>query len=252
MRAFYACAKGPTVAALCDPVFVSWCIAARFSTTGEAETARSALDAAAIDSFLADEEIIAIDWLFSNAVGGVKLIVREEDRESSEALLSGVYDEEPFEESVGQAVAEVPREETVRCPSCGSTEVGRVPRLRLFFFFALVLGSVGYAVERKTLAFAVVMVVAVVLALIPSRWCTTCGEKFDPRSPEPPPPDPSDVAGRFCPRCGSPEFHSIDYQRLKMVPLLISVAILIVLPLWLFLPKQKCDACGFASRLLPS
>jgi hypothetical protein len=231
---------------------VTWSVAARFSTTGEAETARSALDAAAIDSFLADEEIIAIDWLFSNAFGGVKLIVRDEDRESSEALLSGAFDEEPLEESVGEAVVEEPQDVSVRCPSCGSAEVGQVPRLRLFFFFAVVLAAAGYAVDRKGLAFAAVFVVAIAVALISSRSCTACGEKFDPRSPDPAPPDPSDVAGRFCPRCGSPEFYSVDYQRLKMVPLLVSVAIFVVFPLWVLLPKQKCDACGFASRLLRS
>ncbi len=63
-------------------------VVARFGSLGEAESARSALQAAGIDAVLADDEIVALNWLYSNAVGGVKVLVAEEDEERAAAILS--------------------------------------------------------------------------------------------------------------------------------------------------------------------
>ena len=52
----------------------------------EALLAKSILDSAEIQCFLADESIIRLDWFLSNALGGVKLLVRQEDVESASAL----------------------------------------------------------------------------------------------------------------------------------------------------------------------
>ena len=41
--------------------------------------AKSILDSAGIESFLADENVISMNWLWSNALGGVKLQVRKTD-----------------------------------------------------------------------------------------------------------------------------------------------------------------------------
>src|SRR5258708_18194044 len=62
-------------------------VVARFSTNGEAGIAMSALDAAGIEADLADDVIIAMDWLYSNAVGGGKLVVRDNDLEAAADVL---------------------------------------------------------------------------------------------------------------------------------------------------------------------
>jgi hypothetical protein len=45
----------------------------------EAVMAKSMLDSAGIESFLADENVITMHWLWSNAPGGVKLQARKTD-----------------------------------------------------------------------------------------------------------------------------------------------------------------------------
>jgi Putative prokaryotic signal transducing protein len=59
----------------------------RFRDLPEAFVARSILDSAEIDSFLADENLVRIDWLYSNLIGGAKLMVRPEDFQEATALL---------------------------------------------------------------------------------------------------------------------------------------------------------------------
>ncbi len=68
----------------------------QYMTLPEALLAKSILDSAGIESFLGDQNIIRMDWFLSNALGGVKLRVREEDVDVATALLkqSGEYSSE--------------------------------------------------------------------------------------------------------------------------------------------------------------
>jgi len=50
--------------------------------------AKSILDAAGIECYLQDDNVVRMDWLWSNAMGGIKLIVREKDAEEAEKVLS--------------------------------------------------------------------------------------------------------------------------------------------------------------------
>lgn len=58
-----------------------------FSAPHEAHLACSALRAAGIDATVADANIVAVNWLYSNAVGGVKVLVREEDLAAAREIL---------------------------------------------------------------------------------------------------------------------------------------------------------------------
>lgn len=60
---------------------------ARFGGVLEALLAKSMLDSAGIESFLGDENLVRLDWFYSNLVGGIKLMVREEDAETARTLL---------------------------------------------------------------------------------------------------------------------------------------------------------------------
>jgi len=223
-------------------------IAWRLSTVGEAEGARSALDAAGIDVALADDEIVGLDWLYSNAVGGVKVLVRDEDWEESTEILSTAAVEVAVDDAGDAAAEEI--EETIGCPACGSSEVARIPRLRLFFFFALAVCGVGFAVHQPNLAIAGVVAAALIMATAPSHRCMACGERWieSPqieRIPEPPPPNVSDTIERRCPRCGSPELYRIRHRRLIALSLLFSATLVVMIPTLLILPKHACDTCGF-------
>jgi len=59
----------------------------RFRDLPEAQIAESILDSAGIDCFLADENTIRMDWLWSNLLGGFKLMVRPEDLDTATQLL---------------------------------------------------------------------------------------------------------------------------------------------------------------------
>jgi DNA-directed RNA polymerase subunit RPC12/RpoP len=135
-------------------------VAATFATVGEAEAALSALDAAGIEAFVADENMVAVDWMYSQAIGGVKVLVREEDLEEAQALLAATA--EPDEANAVTA-----------------------PEVR-------------------------------------------------------------------CPRCGSEEFYGVEWRRLRAITLLGCFVALFVVPLWLVLPKWKCERCGrYAWRAKP-
>jgi hypothetical protein len=60
----------------------------QYLSVHEALLAKSVLDSAGIPCFLGDQNIIRLDWLLSNALGGVKLLVRDEDAVAADELLN--------------------------------------------------------------------------------------------------------------------------------------------------------------------
>lgn len=234
---------------------MSWQLVARFATVGEADIARSALEAAGLDVLLIDEQTVALNWLYSQAVGGVKVLVPAEDAERAADILSlapAPPDDLRDEEALPSSGAETPKPAT--CPDCGSVSCSRVPRLRLFLFATLLICALGAATGQSELALAAIAAAGLTLLFAPTHRCLECGERWtDPGSgardgeaaAEAPPPDAKDLAEELCPRCGSADFHRIDYRRLKAIPLLVSYALIPVIVLWPFLPKSKCERCGF-------
>jgi hypothetical protein len=70
---------------------------ATFDNTIEANLARNQLAAAGIRATLVDEHTVGMNWGLSNAIGGVKLIVREEDYEDASRVLAGSGDEQELD-----------------------------------------------------------------------------------------------------------------------------------------------------------
>ncbi len=68
-------------------------VVARFSFPHEAHIAKASLDSAGIESHIADEHTVNTQWLYSNAMGGVRLMVAESDVEEAIQLLSGDFSE---------------------------------------------------------------------------------------------------------------------------------------------------------------
>jgi len=48
------------------------------------------LEDAGIECFLQDDNVVGINWFLSNAVGGIKIMVREKDAEEAERLLNAL------------------------------------------------------------------------------------------------------------------------------------------------------------------
>ncbi len=61
----------------------------QFRDLPEALLARTVLESAGIECFLGDDNLIRMDWLWSNLLGGIKLRVRQEDALVASRLLEG-------------------------------------------------------------------------------------------------------------------------------------------------------------------
>lgn len=115
-----------------------------YSTPYEANLVRGELEAFEIDATLADENAISLNWLWSNALGGVKVQVPES--KVTEAL--GVLGTERSDEPDGRDVPQ-----TTLCPSCGSSNTHYFLDKRGSFLTWLLLGiPVMPAVSKKECA----------------------------------------------------------------------------------------------------
>lgn len=88
----------------------------QFRDVPAALLAKSILDSADIECFLADVNTIRLDWLWSNALGGVKLLVKETDVAAAEELLNQKRVEGFDVEGMGHFTQP-------RCPHCQSLDV---------------------------------------------------------------------------------------------------------------------------------
>jgi len=68
---------------------------------------------AGIECFLKDEFTVTVDPILSNAIGGIKLVVKKEEAEEANLLL------QQFDEAYRQ---------TAVCPKCGSKNIALVPK----------------------------------------------------------------------------------------------------------------------------
>ena len=101
----------------------------RYSTPFEAHMAKARLESAGIPAFVADEYTIGINWLFSNALGGVKVRVPEPLASEAQELLASKAEPSPTDETAAHA-----------CPQCGSKNTGDFLDKRGAFLTLLLLG----------------------------------------------------------------------------------------------------------------
>lgn len=96
---------------------------ATFRDVHQAELAHGKLAAAGITSFLANENIVRLNWFWSTAVGGVKLQVSEDDVQTATGLLHMPVPPGFEPDEVGE------KYESPRCPECGSQDISyRAPQ----------------------------------------------------------------------------------------------------------------------------
>jgi hypothetical protein len=88
----------------------------QFRDLPEALLAKGSLESAGIECFLADENLVRLDWFISNFIGGIKLNVRAADAVNAQKLL-----DEPILE--GLYVQGVGLYEQPRCSKCQSLDV---------------------------------------------------------------------------------------------------------------------------------
>lgn len=122
-----------------------------------AELARAQLDLAGIHAVLFDQHLASIQWLYSTAIGGVKLAVEEADLEAARQVLASARRVHLTAVPDGAGV------EGDACPACGSFAVRPSRLQRNAAALSLATGLPFMAWRRKWI-------------------CTQCGHAWKSRS----------------------------------------------------------------------
>jgi Putative prokaryotic signal transducing protein len=88
----------------------------RFRDLPQALLAKGSLESAGIECFLADDNMVRMDWFISNLLGGIKLLVNADDAEEAVAVLA-----QPIPESF--EVQGLGDYQQPHCPECKSLDV---------------------------------------------------------------------------------------------------------------------------------
>lgn len=115
---------------------MKWVVAETYSFPYEAQIAKTQLEAAGIPARIENEHTINMDWLYSNALGGVRLLVPDRYLEQAQALLAQDFSQELEQEF----------DLSERCPQCGSTDIkpyteGKRPAYLVFLLLGFPLFS---------------------------------------------------------------------------------------------------------------
>ncbi len=128
---------------------------ATFNNPLEAHIICGRLESEGIECFLADENIVQANWLYANAVGGVKIRVRREDAAAAHHIVEGVMGEDGTDGSVSETDPDA-----AACPQCASA-------------------NVSYQKYHKRFAFASWLFLGFPLPWRRNRWvCDDCGHEF--------------------------------------------------------------------------
>ena len=105
-------------------------IVAAYSKPEEAYLAKTRLEASGINATIRDDLTVSVYWLYSNAIGGVKVEVEDEDFDEARKVLM------------------LPKVDTglLRCPHCGSDEV----RLRELSPLAAISIGIGFVLPFRS------------------------------------------------------------------------------------------------------
>lgn len=126
----------------------------RYQDLPEALLSKSILESAGIESFLGDENLVRIDWFYSNLVGGIKLLVRAEDAETAIKLLAQETPEKFNVDGVGEY-------EQPRCPRCKSLDV-------------------AFDELNKRIAYGGMLFAGLPITITSNHWkCHSCGYEWD-------------------------------------------------------------------------
>lgn len=107
---------------------------AQYRDLPQAGLDKSILESQGITCFLDNEFMIGVNWLYSTALGGVKLKVLEGDAARAKAIIQQDFGAVPATISTE---TELPPQDT--CPRCGATEIATRNYTRKFAAVSLLL-----------------------------------------------------------------------------------------------------------------
>jgi len=115
-----------------------------FNYPSEVAIIRSRLESEGIECFVQDELTVQVNPFISNAIGGIKLQVRESDLEQTIEILKETgyiktEDGKQPEKFVHLSNLPMKNEENIKCPSCGSEEVSKTKKAGWLFLITSLL-----------------------------------------------------------------------------------------------------------------
>ncbi|HTL28438.1 MAG TPA: hypothetical protein VL282_04435 [Tepidisphaeraceae bacterium] len=139
-----------------------WVTVATFWQPTHAHIARLKLESEDIDCVIIDENLVATDWLYANAVGGIKLQVHEGDAARARELLHVTDEKEELIE---------------RCPNCDSTRVG-FEKFANSWSFVLILVVGLLLLFVQPLIGLVIFLPLIAFGFGAQRTCEQCGYRW--------------------------------------------------------------------------
>lgn len=132
---------------------------ATFSKPEDAPLLRLRLGAGGVDAYVQDENMVQMNWLYSDAIGGVRVQIAGTDLEAAREIVAAP----PVGKSEAAEVSELSEEELTVCPGCSSTGTAPDERPRRFAFLSMIFSMVMFGV-------------AFPFAFLRRRWkCADCG-----------------------------------------------------------------------------
>ena len=137
---------------------------ANFSHPTEADPVVAWLESEGIECFLTNEHTVTMNWLYSNAIGGVGVQVKAADAERANEILQVVLNSDTAGGEPTPADSETDQgsdaASDMRCPQCGSE-------------------NVYYEKFSRRLVFASWVLLTVPLPFFRRKWrCRECGHLF--------------------------------------------------------------------------
>jgi hypothetical protein len=109
----------------------------RYRDLPEAIVGQSLLRAAGVEAWLQDENMVRIDWMYSNAVGGIRLQVDAEEKEAAIEILKSAPPSIPYKEGFEYVQPQ--------CSRCGSAQLELLAMANIWLCVAC--GARGIIVE---------------------------------------------------------------------------------------------------------
>jgi len=114
-----------------------------YQYSSEAIIFKGKLESEGIDAFLKDNNTVDANPLYSNAIGGVKLFVRQEDFDRAKDVISEVSKYSLDDNG-----------KLLQCPNCGAEQIDLVTSIKdlkslTAFVFAVLLGSLPFYSKHK-------------------------------------------------------------------------------------------------------
>ena len=128
----------------------NWIEAISLTFPTQAHMVQGYLESESIDTMLKDELTSQVNNLYSNAVGGVKVMVREEDYENAQKILQKGGYLNPEKVSQIEIVYRTNATNKKQCPFCQSENIGKKKNPDVIMVIVSLLLGVIFPIFKRT------------------------------------------------------------------------------------------------------